>query len=108
MNKFLISATLISVATLSSPALAEPGSTAPSVTVQHRDLDLTTLAGRATLRTRVNAAARKVCQIRFDGGVAELLGRSSCPREAAAAGNEQANMIIARANRTGEGLLAAR
>ena len=108
MKKFLISAALLSAAALSAPGLAEPASPAPSITVQYRDLDLGTPAGRATLRSRVNAAVRKVCRIRFDGGLDEIFGSPSCRQETKVEGNIQANRIIARANRTGEGLLAGR
>ncbi len=108
MKKFLISAALLSAAALSEPALAEPASPAPSITVQYRDLDLSTPAGRATLRRRVNDAVSKVCRNRFDGGLDEIFGWPSCRQETKAEGIIQANRIIARANRTGEGLLAAR
>jgi UrcA family protein len=108
MKKFLISAVLLSAAALSEPALAEPASPAPRITVQHRDLDLSTPAGRATLRSRVNAAVREVCRNRFDGGLDEIFGWPSCRHETKVEGFIQANRIIARANRTGVGLLAGR
>ena len=108
MKKFLIFAALLSAAALSEAAPAQPASPAPSITVQYRDLDLSTPAGRATLRGRVNAAVRKVCRIRFDGGLEEIFGSPSCRQETKAEGIVQANRIIARANRTGEGLLAGR
>jgi UrcA family protein len=108
MKTFLISAAFLSAASLSAPALAESVPAAPSVTVQYGDLDLNTSAGRATLRSRMNAAVRKVCHIRFDGGVPELFGRPNCLRETKADVREKANRIIARAIRNAEGLLAAR
>jgi UrcA family protein len=108
MKKFLISAVFLSAAALSDPAVAEPVSSPPSITVQYRDLDLSTPAGHATLLSRVSAAARKVCRTRFDGGAGQMFAGQSCLRATKAAAIEQANVVIARANRAGDGVLAAR
>jgi len=50
----LIAAAALTAAT-ASPVLAE------SITVQHRDLDLSTAQGKARLDARLAKAARKVC-----------------------------------------------
>lgn len=58
MFKFLIWIALLPVAI---PAAAEP---ARQVTVATADLDLASSSGRATLRTRLDHAAREACDTR--------------------------------------------
>lgn len=54
-------APLIAVAAALGAALVAPPALAESVTVQYKDLDLTTQAGQKELNNRIDTAARKVC-----------------------------------------------
>lgn len=59
MNVRPLILTIAAAATLvATPAFAE------SVQVEYKDLDLSSDAGRATLQTRIESAAREVCGLR--------------------------------------------
>ena len=59
MRKFIITSALgaLSLAAFATPASAE----SQSVSVTYADLDLSSPAGMATLESRIEAAAKKIC-----------------------------------------------
>jgi UrcA family protein len=97
---FALAAALI--AALTTPAAAQ----AVSKTVNYQDLDLSTPAGQATLRSRVEGAIRFLCYAPKAPGLQEIRERHKCLQEAAAdaersmqqAAQSQAAIRVARTN----------
>lgn len=61
---------------------ADPGASAPAVTVAYHDLNLATDAGNTALYARLEKAAAKVCVVADVRDLAALAARASCEQQA--------------------------
>jgi UrcA family protein len=64
--------------------------------VTYADLDLTTPAARATLQTRIHAAAGTVCAVE-DSDVASRLASAACRKQAIADATRRMDTVLAQA-----------
>lgn len=78
MRKITVSAlAALSLAAIATPALAEP----ISITVPYSDLDLSSPAGMATLQSRLDAAAKRICGKAEVRSVSDAADHESCVRQ---------------------------
>jgi UrcA family protein len=68
-----------------------------SVPVSYRDLDLTTEAGRSTLRQRVNSTARDACRRLGEANMGGTAAQPSCERDAMNSATGQMQQAFAQA-----------
>ncbi len=64
--------------------------------VRHADLDLSTAAGQATLKQRVNGAVRYVCAAPAASTLAQRADQRRCETRARTSAMRQAGQVIAR------------
>lgn len=99
MQKLLILAALAATSAV-QPALAQPAPLAnPSVTVQHRDLDLSTEAGAKSLDRRIWRAVVEVCGTAPDYDLQGKNDVRQCRADTRQLASEQAEQVIADAAR---------
>jgi UrcA family protein len=98
MQKLLILAALAALS-VGQPASAQTAPANPSVTVQHRDLDLRTDAGTKTLDHRIWRAVVAVCGTYSDFDLAGKNDVRACRRETRRVASAQAELVIASASR---------
>ena len=67
----------------------------PSVSVSYADLDLGAEAGRATLKSRIVHAGKRVCRIPGENETKAAAARSSCFKEAMKSANLQVQQAVA-------------
>ena len=85
----LVAAGLTTVAGI-SPALASDD----GVTIEHRDLNLSSEAGRATLDARIERAARLVCGTAFINELDIAAGVAACRADVVATARAQRDAIL--------------
>jgi UrcA family protein len=85
MNRLSLLAFAAAIVATGATVLASAPAAAATQHVRYNDLDLTTAAGRATLDSRIDRAARMVCWIENSN----LSGTEGCRRAAVADAHEQ-------------------
>ena len=85
------------LALISAPALA--GEATNSVRVSIADLDLSTVAGQATMKSRVRGAVRTLCPAKHLVSVAQIYGTRRCAKAARASAKAPMLLAIAKAER---------
>ena len=98
MTKHLILAALASIA-IGQPAFAQDAPANPSVTVRHRDLDLSTEAGTRTLDRRIWRAVVEVCGKAPDYDIEGKNDVRECRRDTRRIASAQADVVVANAAR---------
>lgn len=109
--RFALTQTLFAVASAALTAgalfVSAPASAATSAQILTRhaevtyaDLDLTTPAARATLQTRIHAAASAVCAVE-DSDVASRLASAACRKQAIAEATHRMDTVLAQAATAG-------
>lgn len=93
MRKIIVPAlTAVSLAVITSPVSAE----SKSVAVQYADLDLANPAGRATLESRIKAAAKNICGRAEVRRVRDGTDQQNCLREARASVSGEVTRLAGR------------
>ncbi len=99
MKKLLILAALVTTS-FAQPAFAQSAPANPSVTVQHRDLDLRTEAGAKSLDRRIWRAVVEVCGTAPDYDLQGKNDVRQCRADTRLAASAQADVAIADATRS--------
>jgi UrcA family protein len=68
-------------AAIALPAAAKADGTPTTIRVSHADLDLTSADGQDVLRKRLDSAARRVCDVRYNNSIASLQRSLACYRQ---------------------------
>ena len=103
MNTLLtrIAAFVIVMTVISAAALANPPAPRQTLTVEFRDLDLATTAGRAELQTRIRHAIKSVCAPAHAKQIQSEKNARACVREARASTRVSVRQAIALAGSSG-------
>ena len=102
MNRTVVPVAILSAALFFTASNAQAQPSHVSAPVSYADLDLRTPAGRATLDSRIEATARRLCEVNGpNSGFSEWRAQRRCLRESMYLARGRARVAIAQAQTDG-------